>query len=101
MKKQKIELNQEIRAAGQAPQRCVLVGTYRMENLEWIVKRGLYNLPLAEGVSPATYTRFNAVVLYANDNTPIARYAEFDRVVDGVWLKSNGYKVASNPHANK
>lgn len=80
---------------------CVLVGTYRTDNLHWIVQRGLYNLPLEDGITPAVYSRFNVIVLYSNDNYPVARYVEFDRVVDCEWLRSTGYKVANKPHASK
>lgn len=46
---------------------CVLVGTYRVVNEDWILQKSLYTLPLRDGVSPAQYAHFNFVVLYAQD----------------------------------
>ena len=51
---------------------CVLVGTYRTENADWIRREKLYNLPLDESADPSVYRRFTAVVLYAGDAAPLA-----------------------------
>ncbi len=80
---------------------CVLVGTYRTENADWISREKLYNLPLDESADPSVYCRFTAVVLYAGDAAPLAYAAEFSEVVDREWLKANGYSVAKVPHGNR
>lgn len=80
---------------------CVLVGTYRTENADWIRREKLYNLPLDESADPSVYRRFTAVVLYAGDAAPLAYAAEFSEVVDREWLKANGYSVAKVPHGNR
>ena len=61
---------------------CVLVGTYRSANAEWIEERSLYNLPLKAGCDPSQFARFTHVVLYCGDRAPIARKCE------------NGYRVS-------
>ena len=73
---------------------CVLVGTYRSANAEWIEERSLYNLPLKAGCDPSQFARFTHVVLYCGDRAPIARKCEFARVVDSVWMGENGYRVS-------
>ena len=50
---------------------CVLVGTYRTENADWIRREKLYNLPLDGSADPSVYRRFTAVVLYAGDAAPL------------------------------
>lgn len=80
---------------------CVLVGTYRSANAEWIEERSLYNLPLKAGCDPSQFARFTHVVLYCGDRAPIARKCEFARVVDSVWMGENGYRVSEKPHAEK
>ena len=80
---------------------CVLVGTYRMENADWIRRKKLYNLPLDESADPSVYRRFTAVVLYAEDAAPLAYTAKFSEVVDRDGLKVNGYSVAKVPHGNR
>ena len=78
---------------------CVLVGTYRPENADWIRRRKLYNLPIAEtGDAAAAFGKFTAVVLYAEDAAPLAYAAKFSKVVDRDWLNENGYSVAKVPH---
>jgi len=57
---------------------CVLVGTYRTENADWIRREKLYNLPLDESTDPSVYRRFTAVVLYAGDAAPLAYAAKAD-----------------------
>ena len=42
---------------------CVLVGTYRPENADWIKQKKFYNLPLADTADPSIYEKFTAVVL--------------------------------------
>lgn len=56
---------------------CVLVGTYRPENADWIRRRKLYNLPLPSAADLAIYRKFTAVVLYAGDAAPLAYKATF------------------------
>lgn len=80
---------------------CVLVGTYRPENADWIRRKKLYNLPIAEGGNAAAvFGKFTSVVLYAEDALPLAYAAKFSKVVDRDWLKANGYSVARVPHGN-
>lgn len=80
---------------------CVLVGTYRPENADWIRRKKLYNLPIAEGGNAAAvFGKFTSVVLYAEDALPLAYAAKFSKVVDRDWLKANGYSVAKVPHGN-
>ena len=73
---------------------CVLVGTYRSANAEWIEERSLYNWRLKAGCDPSQFARFTHVVLYCGDRAPIARKCEFARVVDSVWMGENGYRVS-------
>lgn len=81
-----------------ASKACVLVGTYRPENIDWIRRKKLYNLPLPSAADPAIYRKFTAVVLYAGDAAPLAYKAAFREVVDKAWLKANGYSLAKAPH---
>lgn len=83
---------EKIREAAQSNP-CVLVGTYRSANAEWIEERSFYNLPLKAGCDPSQFSRFTHVVLYCGDRAPIARKCEFARVVDSVWMDANGYGV--------
>ena len=91
----------------------VLIGTYRPENAAWIREKRLYNLPLAATSSMGSdpidekvlitraaeaYGRFKSVVLFAGDAPAMAFAASFREVVDGAWLKANGYAVAKTPH---
>lgn len=80
---------------------CVLVGTYRLENADWIKRKKLYNLPIAEAGDAAAFGKFTSVVLYAADAAPLAYAAKFSEVVDRDWLKANGYSVAKAPHGNR
>lgn len=80
---------------------CVLVGTYRPENVDWIKQKKFYNLPLADAADPAIYEKFAAVVLYAEDALPLAYAAKFSQVVDRDWLRENGYSTAKVPHGNR
>ena len=80
---------------------CVLVGTYRPENVDWIKRKKLYNLPLADAANPAIYEKFAAVVLYSEDALPLAYAAKFSQVVDRDWLRENGYSTAKVPHGNR
>ena len=79
----------------------VLVGTYRPENASWIREKRLYNLPIAESGDTASYGRFKSIVLFADDAPAMAFAATFREVVDGAWLKANGYAVAKTPHATR
>ena len=80
---------------------CVLVGTYRPENTNWIRRKKLYNLPLPSAADPAIYRKFTVVVLYAADAAPLAYAATFREVVDRAWLKANGYSLAKVPHGER
>lgn len=80
---------------------CVLVGTYRPENVDWIKRKKLYNLPLADAANPAIYEKFAAVVLYSEDALPLAYAAKFSQVVNGEWMRENGYSTAKVPHGNR
>ena len=80
---------------------CVLVGTYRPENVDWIKRKKLYNLPLADAAEPAIYEKIAAVVLYSEDALPLAYAAKFSHVVNGEWMRENGYSTAKVPHGNR
>ena len=80
---------------------CVLVGTYRPENVDWIKRKKLYNLPLADAADPAIYEKIAAVVLYSEDALPLAYAAKFSQVVNGEWMRENGYSTAKVPHGNR
>ena len=80
---------------------CVLVGTYRPENVDWIKQKKFYNLPLADAADPAIYEKFAAVVLYSEDALPLAYAAKFSQVVNGEWMRENGYSTAKVPHGNR
>ena len=103
--------------------RIVLVGTYRHENEAWIRERRLYNLPLPEFIShkerkgrkevravtqrpPQTaalpfHRNIGGNVLFAEGHSNFAFKAKFKDVVDGEWLKKNGYSLAAKPHGEK
>ena len=103
--------------------RIVLVGTYRHENEAWIRERRLYNLPLPEFIShkerkgrkevravtqrpPQTaalpfHRNIGGIVLFAEGHSNFAFKAKFKDVVDGEWLKKNGYSLAAKPHGEK
>lgn len=91
--------NVEKRTRGGEP--IVLVGTYRPENVAWIVAKRLYNLPLAEGGDATAYAKFTHVVLYAADAKPLAYTAKMSRVVGRDDLKALGYTLARSPHATR
>ena len=83
-------------------EKCVvLVGTYRPENGDWIKRRKLYNLPLADAADPSIYEKFTAIVLYAENSLPLAYAARFSQVADRDWLKEHGYAMAKTPHGNR
>ena len=92
----------------------VLVGTFRPQNAEWIRARRLYNLPLPNILShkehkerkdgragsplPAAlpfHRSISRIVLIADGFPSVAYAAKFREVVDGAWLKAEGYKVAT------
>ena len=100
----------------------VLVGTYRPENEAWIRERRFYNLPLPFFVSrkerkdrkgdgaripaapPAAlpfHQNISAIVLFAEGHPNFAFKAKFKEVVDGSWLKTNGYSLSAKPHGEK
>ena len=99
----------------------VLVGTYRPENESWIRERRLYNLPLPFFVSRkerkgrkaggarrsctaaadghlAFHEKISGIVLFAEGHPNFAFKAKFKEVVDGSWLKTNGYSLSAKPH---
>ena len=73
----------------------VLVGTFRPQNAEWIRARRLYNLPLPPCGAVDFHKRISRVVLIAEGFPSAAYAATFREVVDGAWLKAEGYKVAA------
>ncbi len=81
--------------------RIVLVGTYRHENEAWIRERRLYNLPLPKCGKLAFHGSVSGIVLFAEGHSNFAFKAKFKDVVDGEWLKENGYTLAAKPHGEK
>ena len=79
----------------------VLVGTYRPENEKWIAERRLYNLPLPKCGKLAFHERVSGIVLFAAGHPNFAFKAKFRQVVDGAWLKKNGYSVSATPHGEQ
>ena len=79
----------------------VLVGTYRPENEKWIAERRLYNLPLPKCGKLAFHERVSGIVLFAAGHPNFAFKAKYREVVDGVWLKKNGYSVSATPHGEQ
>ena len=102
----------------------VLVGTYRPANEAWIRDRRLYNLPLPKILSHkehkghkaggarlpcvasadghlAFHEKISGVVLFAEGHPNFAFKAKFKDVVDGAWLKENGYALSAKPHGEK
>lgn len=97
----------------------VLVGTYRPENEAWIRERRLYNLPLpkfansrrngrkdGKEASPQSaalpfHRNVSAMVLFAEGHPNFAFNAKFREVVDGAWLKKNGYDLSAKPHGER
>ena len=94
----------------------ILVGTYRSENAAWVREKRLYNLPISAASAMGSdsmaenmlitrageaYGRFKSVVLFAGDAPAMAFAASFREVVDGAWLKANGYAVAKTPHGTR
>ena len=101
-------------------QEVVLVGTYRHENEAWIRERRLYNLPLPKYLTqsarssgravaprppqPAAlpfHRNIGGIVLFAEGHPNFAFKAKFKDVVDGEWLKKNGYSLSTKPHGEK
>ena len=107
--------------------KIVLVGTYRHENESWIRERRLYNLPLPDfishkehkvrkegravsmkppsgGIGDAAlpfHRNISSIVLFAEGHSNFAFKAKFKDVVNGEWLKKNGYSLAAKPHSEK
>jgi len=93
--------------------RFVLVGTYRPANEKWIAEKRLYNLPLPKifshkehkghkaGGHLAFHEKISGVVLFAEGHPNFAFKAKFKDVVDGAWLKKNGYSLSAKPHGEK
>ena len=81
--------------------RIVLVGTYRHENEAWIRERRLYNLPLPKCGKLAFHGSVSGIVLFAEGHSNFAFKTKFKDVVDGAWLKENGYTLAAKPHGEK
>ena len=73
----------------------VLVGTFRPQNAAWIKARRLYNLPLPPCGAVDFHKRISRIVLIAEGFPSAAYVAKFREVVDGAWLKAEGYKVAA------
>ena len=82
--------------------KTVVVGTYRPENEAWIAERRLYNLPLPKCGKLAFHETVSGIVLFAEGHRNFASKARFKDVVDGAWLKKNGYsregRASSRPH---
>ncbi len=78
----------------------VLVGTYRKANAKWIVNSKLYNLPLPSGYHYEQYKKFTHIVLFADNDTPIAYTAKVNSVQDRSWLREKGYAPTSSPHGD-
>ena len=81
--------------------KVVLVGTYRPGNETWIRERRLYNLPLPKCGKLAFHESVSGVVLFAEGHPNYAFKARFSDVVDGVWLKKNGYGLSAKPHGER
>ena len=81
---------------------CVLVGTYRPENVDWIKRKKLYNLPLPSLGKMAFHDQITQIVLIAEGFPSLAYMTRLREVVDVAWLKGNGYKVAAkgNEHGD-
>jgi len=79
----------------------VLVGTYRPENENWIAGKRLYNLPLPKCGKLDFHDCVSGIVLFAEGHRNFAFAAKLREVVDGAWLKSNGYAVARMPHGTQ
>lgn len=76
----------------------VLVGTYRLENDEWIDRTRLYNLPLPKEGDSSWYTRFSYIVLYCEGAKPKAFKAIFSTVLDKRSLARTGYHFSATQH---
>lgn len=81
--------------------KAILVGTYRPENEAWIRERRLYNLPLPKCGKLAFHEGISGIVLFAEGHPNFAFKAKFKDVVDGAWLKKNGYSLSAKPHGEK
>jgi len=79
----------------------VLVGTYRPENENWIAEKRLYNLPLPKCGKLDFHDRVSGVVLFAEGHRIFAFVTKLREVVDGTWLKENGYSVARQSHGTR
>ena len=79
----------------------VLLGTYRVVNAPWICDRRLYNLPLPKCGKLAFHEKVSGVVLFAEGHPNFAFKARFKDVVDGAWLKAEGYSLSAKPHGEK
>ena len=81
--------------------KTIVVGTYRPENEAWIAGRRFYNLPLPQCGKLAFHEAVSGIVLFAEGHRNFAFKARFKDVVDGAWLKRNGYSLAAKPHGER
>ena len=72
----------------------VLVGTYRPENRDWILRRKSYNLPIPACGKVAFHDRVTRIVLVADGFPTVAYAAKLKDVVNRDWLGANGYSVS-------
>ena len=86
-----------------APDRtqAVIACTCRAANHGWIKERRLYNLPLPKCGKLAFHENVGGIVVFVEGCPNLAFKARFKDVIDGAWLKKNGYSLAAKPHGEK
>lgn len=79
----------------------VLVGTYRIENRDWIESRRLYNLPIADASEVDGLKRFEVIVLYHHgSDSPLAYSVSCVGGADRNTLVASGYQASSRAHGD-
>ena len=79
----------------------VVACTCRAVNYCWIKERRLYNLPLPKCGKLAFHENVCGVVVFVEACQNLAFKARFKDVVDGAWLRENGYSLAAKPHGER
>lgn len=74
----------------------VLVGTCPSENINWILDKGLYNIPIINPLNEKFYTKISHLIVLNYDNVVVCCETEFISLEERTWLRNRGY-----PERNK
>ncbi len=95
-----------IQSATGTTESVILVGTYRKDQLKkWILPKGFYNYPVAEGdsVIRAATSNVRGLWLYADGKDKLCFTASFEREISADELDGLGYpsRGDAKPHSNR